>query len=123
MATPRRRRRVADQIHKEISDLLQFQVKDPRIGFVTVTGVDITNDFSMAKIYISLLTDNEEDALVGLNSSISFLRYELGRRVRLRQTPDLTFLVDRSYDYGQKIENLLSQIDIPIEPDDAHSEG
>lgn len=115
MANQRRRRKVAEFVHKELSDLLQFEVKDPRVGFVTVTGVDMNADLTVATVHFSVLGDEETEALSGLESAAPFLRRELGKRLRIRQTPAINFRVDRSMAYAQHIENLLSSIDIPPE--------
>jgi ribosome-binding factor A len=117
--TSRRQQRVAELIHKEISTLLQFDAHDPRIGFVTVTEVEVTPDLKEAIIYISLLSGDEKEVLAGLKSATPFFRRELGRRVNLRYTPALNFRLDRSLNYAQQIDNLLSQIDIPAESNDA----
>lgn len=104
--------RVGEQIKKELSLLIQNEVKDPRIGFVTVTGVEVTSDLSQAKVYISVFGDEEKksDSLKGLEKAIGFLRTELGKRMRLRHTPELIFKVDESIEYGSRIEKLLGEI-------------
>ncbi|GIO53213.1 30S ribosome-binding factor RbfA [Paenibacillus cellulositrophicus] len=104
--------RVGEQIKKELSQLIQSELKDPRIGFVTVTGVDVTNDLSQAKVYLSVLGDNEQknNTLKALEKANGFLRSELGKRVRLRHTPELIFKFDESIAYGSHIEKLLGEI-------------
>lgn len=104
--------RVGEQIKKEISQIIQSELKDPRIGFITVTGVDVTNDFSQAKVYLSVLGNDEQKAetLKALTRSSGFIRAELGKRIRMRKIPDLFFKFDASIDYGSKIESLLHQI-------------
>ncbi|MNE54556.1 Ribosome-binding factor A [compost metagenome] len=104
--------RVSEQIKKELSVLIQSELKDPRIGFVTVTGVDVTNDLSQAKIYLSVFGDEEakKDSLKGLEKANGFLRTELGKRIRLRHTPELIFKIDESIAYGSRIEKLLGDI-------------
>jgi ribosome-binding factor A len=105
--------RVGEQIKKELSVILQSEFKDPRIGFITVTGVEVTNDLSQAKIYLSVLGSDEqrEDTLKALARGQGFLRSELGKRVRLRHTPELIFKFDTSIEYGSHIEGLLKQLD------------
>jgi len=104
--------RVGEQIKKEISQLIQYELKDPRIGFVTVTGVNVSGDLSHAVIYISIM--GTEDQLKGTISALEkakgFLRSEIGKRVRLRHTPDLIFKLDESIAYGSKIEKLIQDI-------------
>lgn len=104
--------RVGEQIKKEISQIIQAELKDPRIGFITVTGVDVTNDFSQAKIYLSVLGNDDQKAetLRALARSSGFIRSELGKRIRMRKIPELVFKFDASIDYGSKIETLLQQI-------------
>lgn len=104
--------RVAEQIKKEISQLIQMELKDPRVGFITVTGVDVTGDLSLARIYISILGSDEqkEETLRAIGRAKGFLRSELGRRIRLRHTPDIEFRFDSSIEYGSHIEALLQQI-------------
>ncbi|MED4603494.1 30S ribosome-binding factor RbfA [Paenibacillus validus] len=104
--------RVGEQIKKEISQIIQSELKDPRIGFITVTGVDVTNDFSQAKVYLSVLGSDEQkqETLKALGRSSGFIRAELGKRIRMRKIPELLFKFDASIDYGSKIESLLHQI-------------
>lgn len=104
--------RVGEQIKKELSLILQKELKDPRIGFVTVTGVDVTNDLSQATVYLSVLGDEaqKESTLQALAKGQGFIRSEIGKRVRLRHTPELIFKFDTSIEYGNRIEQLLEQI-------------
>lgn len=104
--------RVGEQIKKELSLLIQTELKDPRIGFVTVTGVDITSDLSQAKVYLSIFGDDEKKAesLKGIEKANGFLRTELSKRIRLRYTPELIFKIDESIAYGSRIEKLLGEI-------------
>lgn len=104
--------RVAEQLKKELSVILQNELKDPRIGFTTVTGVDLTNDMSQASVFLSVLGSDQqkESTLQALLRASGFIRSELGRRVRLRHTPELQFKFDHSMDYGEHIEKLLKQL-------------
>jgi ribosome-binding factor A len=104
--------RVAEEIKKELSFMLQTDLKDPRIGFVTITGVEVTNDLSQAKVYLSVFGDSEkrQETLKALSSAAGFIRTELGKKIRVRHIPELFFKIDESIDYGQKIEKLLNQI-------------
>ncbi|KZE71939.1 30S ribosome-binding factor RbfA [Paenibacillus elgii] len=104
--------RVGEQIKKELSQIIQSELKDPRIGFITVTGVDVTNDFSQAKVYLSVLGSDEqkEETLKALARGTGFIRSELGKRIRMRKIPELLFKFDASIDYGSKIETLIHQI-------------
>jgi len=104
--------RVGEQIKKELSVIIQSELKDPRIGFITVTGVEVTNDLSQASVYLSVLGSDEqkEATLKALAKGTGFIRSELGKRIRLRHTPQLLFKFDSSIEYGSRIESLLDSI-------------
>jgi len=87
-------------------------VKDPRVGFVTVTGVKVTDDLHLATVYFSIIGGEAErkGAEAGLNSAKGFLRREIGKVLRMRHVPDLMFRFDESVEYGSRIESLLKQI-------------
>lgn len=104
--------RVSEQIKKELSQILQNEFKDPRIGFLTITGVDLTNDLSQAKIFLSVLGTEEQKAesMKVLTRATGFFRSELGKRIRLRIVPELIFKFDTSIEYGTRIEKLLGGI-------------
>ena len=104
--------RVAERIKQEMGEILQRELKDPRIGFVTVTGVDVTNDLSQATIYLSVLGNEEqkEATLAALGKARGFIRTELGRRIQLRHVPELAFKFDSSIEYGSRIERLLDEL-------------
>ncbi|CAM3358911.1 30S ribosome-binding factor RbfA [Marinicrinis lubricantis] len=104
--------RVGEQIKKELSVLIQTEIKDPRVGFITVTGVDVTNDLSLARVYLSIMGDDEQKAntLKALEKAKGFLRSEVGKRIRLRHVPEIEFRFDTSIEYGSRIEKLLHQI-------------
>ncbi|WP_366921681.1 30S ribosome-binding factor RbfA [Metallumcola ferriviriculae] len=114
-----RANRVAEQMKKEIAQIIRDEVKDPRIGFVTVTGVELSKDLRHSKIFISILeTDkNREDSLAGLEKATSFIRRELGQRLQLRYTPELEFRFDHSIEYGAHISKLLSEVKKPEDED------
>ena len=107
-----RANRVAEQMKKELGEIIGQKVKDPRIGFVTVTDVEVTGDLQQATIFISVLgKDSEkEDTLKGLNKAKGFIRTEIGQRIRLRITPEIKFEFDDSVAYGNRIESLLRQV-------------
>jgi len=104
--------RVADLIKIEISNLLLKQVRDPRIGLVTITGVKVTDDLRTARIFFVELGKDQcsEEVQAGLGKAAGFLRRELGRRLRLRCVPELLFAYDPSFAYGDRIERLISEI-------------
>ena len=88
------------------------ELKEPRIGFVTVTSVECTGDLREAKIYVSLMGSEQQvaDCWKGLQSSLGFIRREIGKRIRLRFTPELSFALDKSLDYSAHIQELLLKI-------------
>ena len=113
-----RSNRVGEQMKKELSEIIGRKLKDPRIGFVTVTDVAVTGDLQQATVYISVLGDSKqrEDTLKGLEKAKGFMRSEIGQRIRLRKTPELFFEFDESIDYGNRIETLISQIHAEDKP-------
>ena len=114
MATSRRVSRVAELIRREISQMLVNGIKDDRVGtgMVSVTDVDVSGDLQHAKIYVSIYGTDEarEETMAGLKSATGYVRSELGSRVRLRRTPEVIFLEDRSIERGNKVLSLLNQI-------------
>lgn len=115
-----RAQRVAETIHKEISSLLIKGLKDPRIGFVTITSVDVTSDLRQARVYYTLMASeaSRAETQAGLNSCSSYIRQHLGRQLRLRFVPEIQFEYDASFDYAQKIEKLLNEIKTDEPQDD-----
>lgn len=103
--------RLAEAIKKEISDMLRDELKDPRIGFATITLVEVSSDLRYAKVYISVLGAPEEqkNTLNALERAKGFVRSELGRRIRLRYTPELTFKLDTSIQRGTRVIKLLEE--------------
>ena len=110
-----RRERVADTLREEISTLLRSEVHDPRVGFVTITGVSVSPDLTHARIYVSVLGSDEarRNSLAALNGAAGFLRRELFRRLRLKKALSLTFEIDRAVQSGNRIEELLEQLHHP----------
>lgn len=104
--------RIAGIIQKEISSIIQFELKDPKVGFVTITDVTVTNDLSIAKIYVSFLGQKarEEAGLKALNRSKGFIRSTLSKRLTIRKTPELIFLIDDALERGNKIEDIIQTI-------------
>ena len=107
----KRSQRVGDLLRQEIADIIMRKVKDPRIGFVTVTGVDLTDDLKIARVYISCLDEKEKEVTLEiLNSAKNFIRSEVGKRVRIKVLPSVEFRIDESLGYGDKIDRLLREI-------------
>ncbi len=107
--------RVADQIQKEVADIIFRRVKDPRVANMTVSGVDVSPDLRHARIFYCLMGGKVEEtekksAAAGLEKAKGFIRQELGQRLRLRYIPQLVFEYDTSFEYGDKIERLLKEL-------------
>ena len=107
-----RAQRVGELIQKEISALLLRGLNDPRIGFVTITGVEVTPDLHLARVYYTVIGDEtaRRNCGAGLKSATPFIRQQLGRQLQMRYTPDLLVQYDSSIDYGNRIESLLREI-------------
>ncbi len=104
--------RVADQIQRELAQLIAHQVKDPRVGMVTITGVDVTREFDHAKIFFTVMDADQaaiKETLTGLSKAAGFLRRELGRAIRLRTIPQLHFHYDSTIEQGVHLANLIEQ--------------
>ncbi|MDN3392583.1 30S ribosome-binding factor RbfA [Pseudoalteromonas sp. APC 3691] len=106
--------RVAQQIQKEIAVILQREIKDPRLGMVTVSAVEVSRDLSYAKIFITVFNTQDEDAAKQsakvLNEATGYIRSLLGKRIRARIMPELKFVVDNSLMEGMRISNLVDSI-------------
>lgn len=104
--------RVGGQVQKELSDLLQKEIRDPRLDFVTIMRVSITDDLRSARIYFTVAEGEERrlSALAGFKSASGYLRRQLSRRLELRRMPELEFLYDESCDRGTRIDKVLKEI-------------
>ncbi|ATP39393.1 ribosome-binding factor A [Solibacillus sp. R5-41] len=104
-----RSNRVGEQIKKELVEIIGRKIKDPRVGFVTVTEVAVTGDLQQATVYITSLGNERERAetLKALEKASGFIRSEIGTRIRLRRTPEFFFEFDTAIEYGNKIDALL----------------
>jgi ribosome-binding factor A len=107
----RRVARLNEQLKRELTSLLQFEVRDPRIGMVTITDVEVTADLYHAKVWFTMLGSDEErrTAAQGLAAAAGFLRTEIGRRMRIRRAPELHFVFDDTRDHAMHIERLLRE--------------
>jgi ribosome-binding factor A len=112
-----RHQRLARQVLRTLSELLRFEVKDPRLKRMSLTSVDLSKDLSVARVYFSMLDPNDDpaDALAGLERAAGFLRSKLGRELKVRVVPELRFAHDDSAEQGAKISEL---IDSALHPDD-----
>lgn len=103
--------RLNGEFQKEISIILQTEIKDQDIHFVTITGCEITNDLSFCKVYFTVLDESKKDTtLQALKGAQSFIRGELSKRIQVRHTPELRFFYDESIEYGNKIEKIIEKI-------------
>lgn len=100
--------RVAEQIQRELADLLQFEVKDPRVGMVTVTEVEVSGDMAHAKIYYSA-KEGTAELQKGLEKTAGFLRSQLAKRMLVRTVPQLHFIYDASIDRGMRLSKLIDE--------------
>jgi ribosome-binding factor A len=107
----KRSERVGDQMKLEIADILMRKIRDPRIGFVTVTDVEVSDDLRNAKVFISVYGGDRAGTLKGLESAAAFIRSELGRRLRMKFIPELLFRYDDTAERGAHIMELLHEIE------------
>ena len=113
MSSQLRIEKLQELIKQEVGKMLIYDIKDPRIGFVTVTEVEMTGDLREAKIYVSIMGNDEQikNSMEGLQSALGFIRREIGKRIRLRFTPEISFAPDKSLDYSEHIQKLLLKIE------------
>lgn len=115
-------KRINEQLKREISEILLGEVKDPRVGPVTVTGVSAAPDLTLARVFVQPLGTDEErrETMAGLRAAGAFIRAEIGRRLTLRRAPELRFEVDETLEHAQRIERLLAEVvpedEAPAEP-------
>ncbi len=108
----KRSKRVGGMLLQEISQILLRDIKDPRIGFATLTGIEVTNDLKYAKVFVSILGDEDEkkNTLIGLQNASGYIRKEIGSRIRLRSIPELVFKIDSSLEHGANINKILEDL-------------
>lgn len=106
----KRSERVGDQMAHEIADIVMRRIKDPRIGFVTVTGVAVADDLRNATVFVSVYGGDKAETLAGFESASAFIRSELGRRMRLKFIPELLFRIDETAERGAHLMEVLRSI-------------
>ncbi|NUU01913.1 30S ribosome-binding factor RbfA [Herbaspirillum robiniae] len=109
---PGRGLRVADQIQRDLSELIAFELKDPRVGMITITEVQVTPDYAHAKVFFTTLVDNADavkNTLAGLRKAAGFLRTQLGRRLTIHTLPELHFVHDNSTARGIEMSRLIDE--------------
>lgn len=114
----KRKDRVGDQIKKEVSQIIQRELKDPGIGFVTITDVELTPDLKNARIFYSVLGDEQkrQSSDQALQRAVFFIQHEIGRKMRLKYTPKIKFVYDHSLEKGARIEKALEEIRLSENP-------
>ena len=114
----KRQARVGDLLKETIAELLQRRVKDPRVERITITGVDVSMDLKIGRVFYCMLDNEKKDeAQQGLDSAAGFLRHELRKILRIKNVPALSFIYDASFDYGSKIDVILDGIGKDEKPD------
>ena len=104
-----RSRRIAEQVQRDLSDVIRLELKDPRVGMITITDVEVTPDHKLAKVYFTQLGDESkiEETMRGLQHAAGFLRSELARRFEMRTVPQLRFVYDASVERGMRVSHLI----------------
>lgn len=104
--------KVADLIKAELSEILLRQINDPQVKGITVTSVKVTDDLRQARVFFVRMGENvcSEETIKGLHRAVGFLRRELGKRLQLRYVPEIKFMFDESFEYGDRIDRLLVEI-------------
>ena len=108
-SVPNRGFRVADQIQRDLAELIARELKDPRVGMVTLNAVEVTPDYAHAKVFFSLLTGNPDETLEGLNAAAGFLRNGLFKRLHIHTVPTLHFVFDRTTERAADMNALISK--------------
>lgn len=101
--------RIAEQIQRELAEMIQMEVKDPGVGLVTLTGVEVTQDYAHAKIFFTTMNANGPGAQAGLERAAGFLRSQLAHRMKLRIMPQLHFVYDTSVERGVRLSQLIDE--------------
>ena len=120
-----RSERVAEQVRRDLADLIRSELKDPRVGMISLTEVELTPDYAHAKVYFTTLNvDHLDDIQRGLKRAAGFLRRELGRRIHIHTLPELHFVYDASLERGMNLSQLIDQANaVSAEPDDESPEN
>lgn len=112
MRNYKREDQLSGAITRELSDLIRTRMKDPRIGFASITGVELSHDLRHAKVYVSVMGTPEEksETMRGLGSATGFLRHELAQRLTIRHVPEIAFRLDESIARGARVLDLLKEV-------------
>jgi ribosome-binding factor A len=129
MRNYRREDQLSGAITRELSDLMRTRMKDPRIGFASITGVELSHDLRYAKVFVSVMGSPEEqrETMRGLESANGFLRRELAQRLTIRHVPEISFRLDESIARGARVLDLLKQVEkesaVPVSAENAGDES
>jgi len=129
MRNYRREDQLSGAITRELSDLIRTRMKDPRIGFASITGVELSHDLRYAKVFVSVMGSPEEqrETMRGLDSANGFLRRELAQRLTIRHVPEISFRLDESIARGARVLDLLKQVEkesaVPVSAENAGDES
>ena len=129
MRNYRREDQLSGAITRELSDLMRTRMKDPRIGFASITGVELSHDLRYAKVYVSVMGSPEEqrETMRGLDSANGFLRRELAQRLTIRHVPEISFRLDESIARGARVLDLLKKVEkesaVPVSAENAGDES
>lgn len=118
-------KRLNEQLKREIAEILLGEVKDPRVGPVTVTAVSAAPDLTLARVFVHPLGSDEErrETLAGLRAAAPFIRAELGRRLTIRRAPEVRFEIDESIEHARRIERILAEVAPDDPPEDVEHTG
>jgi ribosome-binding factor A len=124
MPNPHRQEKLGEQIASEVSDLLRTRIKDPRVGFASITHVEVSGDLRHAKIFVSVMgdADDKKSTIAALHHATGFLRHELAGRLTLRFMPEIIFKLDNSIEQGSRILGLIREMENEEAPVQAESE-
>jgi ribosome-binding factor A len=105
-------KKTAEAIKEEVSDIINKKIKDPRVGFITVTAIKASKDFHYVTVFVSVLgdEDQQQESMQTLKNAAGFIRTELGKRIRIRHVPELRFVQDQSLEHQARISELIKQI-------------
>ena len=119
-----RRDRVAEQVRRELAELIRTELKDPRVGMISITDVQVTPDYAHAKVFFSTLAGSEHlpEVMSGLQKASGFLRRELGKRISIHMTPQLHFVFDESLERGAELSKLIQKAVSISDADDRKSD-
>jgi ribosome-binding factor A len=129
MRNYRREDQLSGAITRELSDLMRTRMKDPRIGFASITGVELSHDLRYAKVFVSVMGSPEEqrETMRGLDSANGFLRRELAQRLTIRHVPEISFRLDESIARGARVLDLLKQVEkeaaVPVSAESEHEDS